>query len=408
MKCEIISIGDELLIGQTVNTNASYLARQLTAIGVVVKWVTTVGDEADVLTSALATAMSRSDVIIATGGLGPTHDDITKKVAAAYYQSDFVFVPEIVDRIRQRFAKRGLDMPKVNEEQARIPEKAEIIPNPVGTAPGLLFREKNKKCFILPGVPSEMKAMCDASIIPILRGHGNIILQRTLRTTGIAESALFEQIGDIEKIEQLTKVAFLPKLTGVDIRLTAGGSDQRDCEDRLKRAVELISEKIGDHVYGVDEKELYEVVAELLIEKGKTLSLAESCTGGLLASRLTNVSGSSAFLDRCVVTYSNRAKMELLGIPREVLETHGAVSSEVAAAMAAGVRKTAGTDLGLSITGIAGPTGGTVEKPVGLTYIALADDSGVDCKHFQFSQDRLTNKDRTVQAALKMLWQALL
>jgi nicotinamide-nucleotide amidase len=408
MKCEIISIGDELLIGQTVNTNASYLARQLTAIGVVVKWVTTVGDEADVLTSALATAMSRSDVIIATGGLGPTHDDITKKVAAAYYQSDFVFVPEIVDRIRQRFAKRGLDMPKVNEEQARIPEKAEIIPNPVGTAPGLLFREKNKKCFILPGVPSEMKAMCDASIIPILRGHGNIILQRTLRTTGIAESALFEQIGDIEKIEQLTKVAFLPKLTGVDIRLTAGGSDQRDCEDRLKRAVELISEKIGDHVYGVDEKELYEVVAELLIEKGKTLSLAESCTGGLLASRLTNVSGSSAFLDRCVVTYSNRAKMELLGIPREVLETHGAVSSEVAAAMAAGVRKTAGTDLGLSITGIAGPTGGTVEKPVGLAYIALADDSGVDCKHFQFSQDRLTNKDRTVQAALKMLWQALL
>lgn len=407
MVIEIITIGDELLIGQIVNTNAAYLGKQLTSLGFDVQWMTTVGDHAAALKQALATAMSRANIVITTGGLGPTHDDITKHVAAEFFDSELVYKPEILDRLKQAFAARGIRMAAINEVQAQVPAKAQIIDNPVGTAPGLFFEKDGKLCFILPGVPFEMKAMCEAAVFPTLKGKGQTILQKTIRTTAIPESSLFERLGDIQQLEELAKVAFLPKSAGVDIRLTVRGMAAAECESRLSRALQIVREKAGEFIYAYDDGELEEVVAQLFFETKKTVAAAESCTGGLLAHKLTNIAGSSAYFERGVVAYSNRAKIEILGVPAEVIEKFGAVSAECAVAMAEGVRKLSGADFGISTTGIAGPTGGTPEKPVGLTYIGFAKAGESYSKRMLFINDRITNKERTVTAALNLLWKEL-
>lgn len=403
MKVEIISIGDELLIGQTVNTNATYLAKNLTHLGLDVRWISTVGDEAEDLQGVLSTAMQRADVAITTGGLGPTHDDITKKVAADFFESDFVFKPEILKRLQRAFEKRGIKMAKVNEEQAQVPEKADIINNPVGTAPGLVFKKDSKKCIILPGVPAEMKAICEESVFPMLKGGQQRILQKTVRTTGIAESSLYEQVGDIEQFAEIARVAFLPKASGVDIRLTVKGKSEEECQGKIRKGLEILQERIGRYVYGYDDEELEESVAKLLFKSGKTVAVAESCTGGMLANKLTNISGSSKYFERGVVAYSNQAKMDILKVPEATLEKFGAVSSETAIAMAEGIKKISGADFGISTTGIAGPTGGSEEKPIGLVYIGLATASGSYSKRLVFSKDRMLNKERSVQAALDLL-----
>lgn len=404
IRAEILSIGDELLIGQTVNTNASFIGQGLTRIGIAVQCVQTVGDQAKALQTALALALSRSDLVIATGGLGPTHDDITKKVISEYFGAKLVLNRELLENLKQRFARRGIRMSPVNENQALVPEGAEIIDNPLGTAAGLIFTKDCRRCVVLPGVPAEMKAMCQETLLPMLQKEaGTIIMQKTLRTTGIPESTLFEQLGDIEELEQLAKVAFLPKATGVDIRLMTTGARQSECAERLQQALDFVQSRIGKHIYGYDEQSLEEAVAQLLTERGQTIAVAESCTGGLLAHRLTNISGSSAYFERGVVTYSNEAKQELLAVPSETLQRHGAVSAETAEAMATGIRKMARTDYGLSTTGIAGPTGGSDEKPVGLVYIGFASDKTVLSERLLFSKDRLGNKERSVQAALKLL-----
>ncbi|MFQ5824093.1 MAG: competence/damage-inducible protein A [bacterium] len=408
MKVELISIGDELLIGQIINTNTAYLAKYLTELGLEVKWITTVGDQAKDLNSALSIASERSDIVITTGGLGPTHDDITKKVAAEFFESDFVFKPEILNRIKRAFEVRGLKMATINEDQARVPEKAKIIKNPIGSAPGFLFEKDSKKCFILPGVPSEMKAMCEETVFPMLKGQGQTVLQKTIRTTGIPESSLFERIGDIKEIEEIVKVAFLPKTAGVDIRLTVKGRNALDCQQKMEQGLAIFEKKIVKYIYGYDEEELEEVVAQLFFKKKKTVAVAESCTGGLLANKLTNIPGSSEYFERGVIVYSNQAKMDILGIPATVLEKSGAVSSETAVAMAEGVKKISGADFGISTTGIAGPTGGTKEKPVGLVYIGFAGEGGSYSKKYHFFNDRLTNKERTVQAALNILRKELI
>lgn len=408
MKVEIISIGDELLIGQTVNTNATYLAKNLTHLGLDVKWISTVGDDAEDLQNAMSTAMLRADVVITTGGLGPTHDDITKKVAADFFESDFVFKPEILERLRRAFEKRGIDMAKVNEEQAQVPEKADMISNSVGTAPGLVFKKEGKKCIILPGVPAEMKAMCQESVFPMLKGGQQRILQKTVRTTGIPESSLYEQVGDIDEFTEIARVAFLPKATGVDIRLTVKGTSEQECQDKIHKGLEILKKRIGKYIYGYDDEELEESVAELLFKIGKTIAVAESCTGGMLANKLTNISGSSKYFERGVIAYSNQAKMDILNVPEATLQKFGAVSSEVAVAMAEGIKEISGADFGVSTTGIAGPTGGSKEKPVGLIYIGMATDSGSYSKRFVFSKDRMLNKERSVQAALDLLRRELI
>ncbi len=403
MKAEIISIGDELLLGQTVNSNASYIAKGLTGLGIEVHWITTIGDDADELVAALRRAMQRSDIIITTGGLGPTHDDITKTVTADFFDSGFTFKQEILDEIRERFEQRGIEMAEINREQAEVPEKAKVIPNPVGTAPGLNFERDGKKCIVLPGVPSEMKAMCEETVFPMFSGQGRVILIKTIRTTGVPESALYEQVGDVGEIEAVAKVAFLPKATGVDIRLTVSGSDAEACQERLDKASGMFKERIGEHIYAYDDQNLEDLVAGELTALQKTLAVAESCSGGLLADKLTNIPGSSVYFERGVVAYSNKAKTQLLDISQSLLEAKGAVSEEVARAMAENVRELAGADFGLSTTGIAGPGGGSAEKPVGLVYIGFASRDNSYSQRFVFTKDRLTNKERTVQAALNIL-----
>lgn len=407
MNIEIISIGDELLLGQTVNTNATYLSKHLTALGLVVKWVTTVGDDATDLTNALATAMKRSDCVITTGGLGPTHDDITKTVTARFFNSELVFKPEILQRLKREFDKRGVDMVAANEEQAYVPEKAKIIDNSLGTAPGLIFEKNGKRCIVLPGVPAEMRAMGKETVFPLLRDSGKTILMKTIRTTGIPESTLFERIGNIAEIEWFAKVAFLPKTTGVDIRLTVVGSNQETCAENLDKAFRMVQQKAAPYIYGYDFEDLEDFVAKQLKDKRLTIAVAESCTGGMLANRLTNISGSSAYFERGFVTYSNESKMDCLHVSAKTLEKFGAVSDETAVEMALGVKEAAGTDIGVSTTGIAGPTGGTPEKPVGLVYVGLAFQGKAFSKKFVFTKDRLTNKERTVQAALNLLRRTL-
>lgn len=403
MNAEIISIGDELIIGQTVNTNASFIAGGLTNIGITVDWVTTVGDNAEYLHTALDIAMNRCNLILATGGLGPTHDDISKKIIAEYFNSGFVHSPEVMGHIKTMFAKRNIKMSKVNDEQALVPEKAKIITNPVGTAPGMLFEKEGKKCFVLPGVPYEMRIICEETIFPMLQNSDRFYAQKSIKTTGVAESILFEKLGDIAKLEKLAKLAFLPKPTGVELRISVHDADRAAGQKKLAQAQEMIENKVGQYIFAYDNETLEDIIARLLTESGRTIAVAESCTGGLLANKLTNVSGSSAYFERGVVTYSNQAKMSLLGVPENTLETHGAVSAETAEAMAAGIRRLAGTDFGVSTTGIAGPTGGTTEKPVGLVYIGFADSTRTFSKRFVFSRDRLTNKERTVQAVLNIL-----
>jgi len=402
-RVEIISVGDELLIGNTLNTNATFIARGLTAIGLAVARITTIGDDAGDLRTALSEAMDSYDVTIMTGGLGPTHDDITKEVASHFFGSTLKLDETILAGLRKRYEARGIEMASVNVGQAMVPDGADILNNPVGTAPGLLFTRKDRKCFILPGVPAEMKAICEESVFPRLREVGEVFLQETLRTTGIAESSLFEKLGDISELERFGRIAFLPKSTGVDIRVTVVGTDQRRCQQNLEHAVALIQTRAGTFVYATNETDLVEIVAEHLTRKGKTISVAESCTGGLLANTLTNVAGSSAYFHRGVVSYSNEAKMDLLGVSAETLQAHGAVSAETAIEMARGILASGHSDLGVSTTGIAGPTGGSDEKPVGLVYVGLATRDKAYAKRFVFTGGRVANKERTVQAALALV-----
>ncbi len=405
MRVEIISIGDELLIGQTINTNAGWMGEQLLNIGIHVDWVTTVGDSKERLTQALSIAESRADVVLLTGGLGPTHDDVTKKVVTDYFHGTLVTNQLVLDMVKERFAKRGVAMVRVNEDQALVPDNAEVMLNELGTAPGMILRKNGKSFYVMPGVPREMKGLMTAYVLPQLKAqlNGHAIRVRIFMTTGVPESTLYERLDNLNEIEQNAQLAFLPNLYGVKLRLMAKGENHKDAEAKIQRAEALLREKIDRDIFADFEISLEEAVGQLLIERGETLAVAESCTGGLISNRLTNMSGSSKFYERGVISYSNKAKVELLGVPEELLATHGAVSAEVATAMADGVRKLAGTNYGLSVTGIAGPTGGTPEKPVGLVYIGYADANGSFAIRQTFLNDRIGNKQRSTQAALNLL-----
>jgi nicotinamide-nucleotide amidase len=410
MRVEIISIGDELLIGQTINTNASWMGEQLINIGIHVDWVTTVGDSKQRLTQAVQIAETRSDVVLITGGLGPTHDDVTKKVVTEYFGGTLVINNEVLDMVRERFARRGYKMAKVNEEQALVPDNADVMINELGTAPGMIFHKNGKSFYVMPGVPREMKGLMNNYILPKLKEQldGKAIRIRILMTTGVPESTLYERLDNLNEIEEQAQLAFLPNLYGVKLRLMAKGNSDDDAEKKVQRAETMVREKIGRDIFADKEISLEEAIAELLIKRGETLAVAESCTGGLISNRLTNISGSSQFYERGVISYSNEAKMQLLGVSEDVLIRHGAVSKEVAMAMAEGVRKMAKTDYAISVTGIAGPTGGTPEKPVGLVFIGYADKDGSKVIKQTFANDRIGNKQRSAQAALNLLRKQIL
>ena len=410
MESIIITIGDELLIGQVINTNVAYIAKQLNNVGVEVKRALTVGDDEEEILKSFKEGFEQFDIVLVTGGLGPTHDDITKKAICKFFNTDLVTNEEALDNIKRLMQQRNIGWTKAAEEQALVPRGATVIPNKHGTAPGALIERDHKYFIVMPGVPYEMESMVDKFVVPFFqkKSRGKVVLHRTLNTTGIAESFLAERLGNLEELLGDAKLAFLPSPSGVRLRITMVGNDRGLCESTIKQIELQIRVKVGKYIYGSDDETLEEVVGKLLAERKLKLAIAESCTGGMIAHRITNVPGSSNYFERGVVVYSNQSKVELLGIPQETIVVHGAVSKEVAQAMASGVRRIANTDIGISTTGIAGPTGGTPEKPVGLVWIGFSDSKETIALKFHLGDQRLRVKERASQAALEMLRRKIL
>lgn len=412
MKAYLISIGEELLIGQTINTNAAYIGSRLSDINIdVVKISVVKDDETDIITE-LDLAAKTADVILITGGLGPTHDDITKKTIIKYFNTELTENTEVLENIRSLFERRGRHVTPLNEQQALVPKIAEVITNDYGTAPGMWIEKDNKVFVIMPGVPYEMKPMMTNFVIPRLMEsaaeEGLLIKRLILQTTGIPESTLYERLGDLNELLEGAELAFLPSVFGVKLRVTVKTNDEELAKNKLVEIEQKIRGKIGRYIYSRGEDKLEETVGRLLKERDLKLAIAESCTGGHVCNLITNISGSSIFFERGIISYSNAAKVEVLKVDEDTLTEFGAVSQEVAMQMAEGVKSTSGADLGISITGILGPTGATTDKPVGLVYIGYCDDKVCTAKKFMFGNDRIINKQRSAQAALDMIRRNLL
>lgn len=413
MRAEIISVGTELLLGQIVDTNAAYLSRLLPEFGIDAHYRVTVGDNASRLADALKTALDRADIVFTIGGLGPTQDDLTKETIAEVVGDEMYLDEESARHMREFFAARGIEMPQTNLKQAMAPKRGRALPNPLGTAPGAAFETENGKIVIaLPGPPREFIPMVQEPVATYLReqcGAGTeVIRSRVLRIAGLGESSVEESVKHLLSGANPT-VAPLASPGEVHLRITAKASDKTDADALIDQMDREIVSVLGDAVFGRDEQTLETVVVKKLIERGLTLGIAESCTGGLISDRITNVPGCSATFLSGVVSYSNEAKMKLLGVPEQLLIEHGAVSEQVASAMAEGVIRAAGSDVGISTTGIAGPTGGTPQKPVGLVYMALASGgSETIVRKHQFSGSRTDIKLRASQTALDMLRKSLI
>jgi nicotinamide-nucleotide amidase len=412
MDAHIITIGDEILIGQTLNTNAAYIGGKLADIQVFVKKSSVVADQEQEILKEFKNCWENNDLVVVTGGLGPTHDDVTRQCIVKFFNTELVQNKDVLEEIKTMFAKRGREVTKVNEGQALVPKISKVIRNSRGTAPGFWIEKKNKIFIAMPGVPFEMKEMMENFVLPALKeklkSPTEISLRKTLQTTGIPESELFEKLGNLNELLEGARLAFLPSQFGVKLRITAREKTDEEAKDKLTEIEQRIRSKVGRFIFSREEELLEEVVAKLLKERGLTISLAESCTGGGLANVLTNVSGASAYFERGIVSYSNASKVEILKVLEDTLAEHGAVSLEVARQMAEGVKSISGTDLGISITGIMGPTGATTDKPVGLVYIGLCDDKVCTAREFRFGDERIINKQRTIQAALDMIRKHLL
>jgi nicotinamide-nucleotide amidase len=415
MKAEIITVGNELISGHIVDTNASRISRELLSLGIVVGRMTSVGDDREAIKASLLQAMGRFPLVIVTGGLGPTVDDFTAEAAAIALGRQLILNEEALEALRKRFEKFGRPLSPGNEKQALLPEEADVVPNPVGTACGFRIIQGESTYFFLPGVPREVDAMMKEGVLPYLKKALEVkivIRSRMVKVFGMSESGIDEMMGPtIKEIESRgIEWASLPRYPEIHLKLTLKGTDSAHVEKALEKACNLVEEKLADTVFGRDEDTMEEVVGNLLRERGVTLAVAESCTGGLIAHRLTNVPGSSDYLEWGVVVYSNRSKIDMLGVPAEVIEKHGAVSEETARAMAEGVRKLGKTTIGVGVTGIAGPTGGTEEKPVGTVFIALTDDDGTEANRyfFGFFGSREQIKLFTSQVALNNLRKRIL
>ena len=410
MDVELISIGDEIITGHTIDTNSAYIAPRLAEIGLHVTYKTSVGDDLPRMEEVILRGLKRADIVIATGGLGPTDDDITKRAICRVFRRNLVFHEDILEDIKKRFEARGIKMPAINQNQALLPQGATFLTNKTGSALGIVIEEDGKIFASMPGVPREMRMMLDDELIPLLKSKvkSDFIKVIKLRTTGIMESSLAEKYISPLKIPDNIKFAYLPSYRGVDLRIISTGGTEEAAAEPAEKLAATIREKAGKYIYGEGEITLEETIGNLLRERKQTLATAESCTAGLLAGRITDIPGSSDYFDRGVVTYSNRSKTELLGVPEETIEKYGAVSKETAEAMALGIRRKAGVDYGVSVTGIAGPAGGTEEKPVGTVFIAVASADGVVSRKFSMARDREINRRRSVYAALEMLRRTIL
>lgn len=401
MKVEIMAVGTEVLMGDIVNTNAQYIARRLADLGIGVYYHSAVGDNSVRLKDSFALGFSRVELIIATGGLGPTKDDLTKETAAMYFNRKLILHEESYLMLRQYFEKQGREVSENNKKQACMPEDSVVLPNPNGTAPGCIIKEGHKILVLLPGPPREMKPMFENYVVPYLEKYQDgILVSKVLRICGIGEGHMVEKIAHIIDSQSNPTVAPYAKEGEVTLRITAKAENKVEAEKLIEPMEREIRKVLGEDIYAVGETTLEDVVGELLVNKKLTISTAESCTGGMLSGRLINYPGISASYLEGVVTYSNEAKMKYLGVKEETLDRFGAVSEETAREMAEGIAKAAGTDIGVSVTGIAGPGGGTEDKPVGLVYVGLYIKGKVEVKKLNLNGDRQKVRNRTVITVL--------
>ncbi|HET7459053.1 MAG TPA: competence/damage-inducible protein A [Gemmatimonadaceae bacterium] len=418
MHVEIITIGDELLLGFTIDTNAAHLARELAAVGIQIVRRATVGDGAEEIAAAVRDALDRTGAVITTGGLGPTSDDLTKPAIAALFGRGMREDAEHVAWMRERWQTLfRAEMPEVNRQQAMIPEGARKLVNRHGSAPGIWIEdERGRWVAMLPGVPREMRGMLGDELMPLLRERAaasangqasTVVVSRTLRTTGIGESKVAEVLGDLAKGPPGIPLASLPGWEGTDLRLTVRDQDEASAALTLDEAMARLRERLGDYVYGDGQADLAAVVLERCRARSLTIAVAESCTGGLLGGRLTAIPGSSDVVLGGVIAYANRVKTEMLGVEGGEIEVYGAVSEPVARAMASGVRDRVGADIGIAVTGVAGPGGGTPEKPVGTVWIAIDVCGDVTARRSLLIGDRDEIRRRATQGALDMVRRAL-
>ena len=406
MDIGILVIGDELTSGMTVDTNSSFIASELNAQGWRVSAVMAVGDDENAIKGGLEYLLGISGALVVTGGLGPTVDDITTEAVAGAFGLDLHTDEAVLERLKERFDRIGLPWTENNAKQAMFPEGAAIIDNPVGTACGFLIERDDRPVAVMPGVPGEAKKMLSDGVIPLFREKiewREHVTKKTIKVFGLTESRIDQALSYEDMEIPGVSVGFYPRFPEIRLVVTSRGEDGGLAEENLRVACERIERQLSRYIFGYGDDTMEGVAAGLLTGRKLTLSVAESCTGGLITDRLTDVPGSSVFLERGVVTYSNTSKVELLGVPASIIESHGAVSEDVAILMAEGVKKLAGTDIGLATTGIAGPTGGTEEKPVGTVFVALSTGRGTTCRRFQFRWDRRRIKEMTSQIALNIL-----
>ena len=426
MTAHIINIGDELLIGQVVNTNASWMAEELNKRNIKVTNISVISDGADDIRTQLDRSLSEADVVLITGGLGPTKDDITKTVLCNYFGDTLVRHQPTYDNVKKFFDRRGLPFTEINQAQALVPSRCKVILNEVGTAPCMVFTipqatfkqpspkktdtSAEKIVISMPGVPFEMKWLMQNSVLPLLeeRLGSQAIVHKTILTFGIGESFLADKIADWEDaLPAYIKLAYLPEAGKVRLRLSAYGADKAQLEQEVAERVEMLKLIVGDNIYGYDDETISSVIGKLLNQKGATVATAESCTGGLIGNMITEVSGSSAYYKGGIVAYSNELKERLLGVRHETLEQYGAVSEETAIEMARGCLAVTGADYAIATTGISGPTGATEEKPLGLVYVAIASCEEVVCNRYVFTTTRQQHQQRTANQALFDLYKQL-
>lgn len=405
VRAEIVFTGTELLLGQIINTHAQFLGQEFAGMGIQIVRHTTVGDDWEELTGAIREALGRAELVITTGGLGPTSDDLTMDAIAAVLGLPLVISETVCAWIEEYFDKRGQAVPESLFRQAYFPEGAMILPNPAGTAPGCIVERDGRIVVVLPGPPRELIPMFTDHVVPFLNkrlDRKSVWKFGVLRVTGIAEYAVQERLQDLGRLGN-PRIGYITRPGEVYIRIAAQGHDTAEAERLIGEMAAEIERRLGEYVFAFDEEKVEETVVKLLVDTGYTVAFAESCTGGLVSARLTDVSGSSACFKGSVVAYANAVKEQFLDVPAAVLRQKGAVSRETAAALAEGVKQRLLTDIGVGITGIAGPTGGTAEKPVGLVYIAVASPQGTKVKEFNFSGRRFAVRQGAANAALKML-----
>jgi nicotinamide-nucleotide amidase len=411
MKAEIITIGDEILIGQIIDSNSAWIGEQLNLAGMDVVRITSISDTPQAIKLALDAVFEDTILVLITGGLGPTKDDLTKHTLSEYFNMPLVYKQEIFDHITRLFATMGRVPNELNRGQAWVPDDCFVLENNVGTAPGMLFLRNGKYYVSMPGVPYEMKYLMTTHVLPMVESKllHQVIIHKTLLTVGLPESELAELISEAEdQLPPFIKLAYLPKPGRVRLRLSARGDNRQLLEEALAFQVQKIKNVLGTVVFGEDDEALEKVVGEILKLRGETLCTAESCTGGYIAHLITSIAGCSTYFMGSVVSYANQAKVDFLDVNAENIKTDGAVSELVVRQMAENARKKFGTTWALATSGIAGPDGGTPEKPVGTVWIALAGENGTEARKFAFGKDRLRNIQKSATAALEMLRAALI